>query len=149
MRITTFVHSPPPSPGQTPSQPRPVRVEVERAPFVPPNWLAAAPVTRVIIFANVAVFIAQVALARSFSALAHIPLHEQLAFGANYAIATIREQRFETLVTACFLHSGLMHIAFNMIALWQGGPLVERLVGSARMAPMYFVSGILSSLVSA
>ena len=118
-------------------------------PLVPPNWLRAAPVTRVIIALNVAVFVAQIALAGTTSALGHIPIREQLAFGANYAIATLNEHRVETLVTACFLHAGAIHIAFNMIALWQAGPLVERAVGSARMAPMYLVSGIVSSLVSA
>ena len=130
--------------------PRPIREEPSvGGALVPPNWLRAAPVTRVIIALNVAVFVAQIALARSTSALAHIPIREQLAFGANYGIATLHEHRVETLVTACFLHAGLVHIAFNMLALWQAGPLVERAVGSSRMAPLYLVSGIVSSLVSA
>ena len=51
-------------------------------------------------------------------------------------------------VTACFLHAGLVHLAFNMIALWQAGPLVERAVGSARMAPMYLVAGVFGNLLS-
>ncbi len=38
-------------------------------------------------------------------------------------------------MTACFLHAGIIHLLFNMVALWQAGPLVERAVGSARMAP--------------
>jgi rhomboid protease GluP len=130
--------------------PRPIREEPRvGGALVPPNWLRAAPVTRVIILLNIAVFVAQIALAGSSSAFAHIPIREQLAFGANYAIATLHEHRVETLVTACFLHAGIVHIGFNMLALWQAGPLVERAVGSARMAPLYLVSGIISSLVSA
>jgi rhomboid protease GluP len=78
----------------------------------------------------------------------HLPSSEALAFGASYALATIGENRWETLVTACFLHDGIFHIGFNMLALWQAGPLVERAVGSARMAPMYLVAGAAGNLLS-
>ena len=39
-----------------------------------------------------------------------------LALGASYGPATLGEGRFETLVTACFLHAGFIHLAFNMLA---------------------------------
>jgi rhomboid protease GluP len=105
-------------------------------------------VSRAILIVNVAVFALQVLHSQSTHALAQIPARTSLAFGANYDLATIAEARYETLVTACFLHGSLMHIGFNMLALWQAGPIVERGVGSARMAPMYLVSGIASSLTS-
>jgi rhomboid protease GluP len=107
-----------------------------------------APVTSAIVAINVVVFVAQVVLSRSFEAISRIPPTESLLFGANYALATVGEGRVETLVTACFLHAGIMHIAFNMLVLWQAGPLVERAVGAARMAPMYLFAGIASSLLS-
>jgi rhomboid protease GluP len=96
---------------------------------------------------NVAVFLVQLALTGGAS-LMHLPAREGLAFGASYPFATIGENRWETLVTACFLHSGITHLGFNMLALWSAGPLVERLVGSARMAPMYLVAGAFGSLMS-
>jgi membrane associated rhomboid family serine protease len=74
-----------------------------------------------------------------------LPLHETLAFGAADALAVVGEHRWETLITACFLHDGMFHIGFNMLALWQAGPLVERAVGSARMAPMYLAAGVVGN----
>lgn len=116
---------------------------------MPPGWLAAAPVTRVIIFVNIAVFAAQLLLAHSSKAIVGIPPRSSLAFGSNYGLATLGELRLETLLTSCFLHGGILHIGFNMLILWQSGPLVERSVGAARMATMYLVAGVVGSLASA
>lgn len=94
---------------------------------------------------NVCVFLAEIAINRSTTVFS---ARRMLAMGASYSLATIGEGRYETLVTACFLHAGVLHLAFNMIALWQAGPLVERAVGSARMAPMYLVAGAFGNLLS-
>jgi rhomboid protease GluP len=40
------------------------------------------------------------------------------------------------------MHEGLLHIGFNMFALWQIGTLVERLFGSPKMTIIYFLSMI-------
>jgi rhomboid protease GluP len=78
----------------------------------------------------------------------HMRTSDALAFGASYSLAVVGENRWETLLTACFLHDGLLHIGFNMLALWMAGPLVERSVGSARMAPMYLLAGVCGNLLS-
>jgi len=44
------------------------------------------------------------------------------------------------LVTAAFVHDGLLHIAFNMYALWVLGSVFERVVGPVRLLAVYFVS---------
>lgn len=44
------------------------------------------------------------------------------------------------LITYGFLHIGLMHIIFNMMALSQVGPVLERQVGSARFLSVYLLS---------
>ncbi|HEV3192663.1 MAG TPA: rhomboid family intramembrane serine protease [Polyangiaceae bacterium] len=111
----------------------------------PRDWLSHAPVTRALLFLNAAVFVVEVA--RSHHVM-DLPPKDALALGANYGLATIGESRWETLVTACFLHAGIIHLGFNMLALWQAGPLVERAVGSARMAPMYLVAGAFGNLLS-
>ena len=40
-------------------------------------------------------------------------------------------------VTYAFLHGDIWHILFNMIALWQFGPRVERLFGTSRFVRFY------------
>ena len=44
------------------------------------------------------------------------------------------------LVTSGFLHSGLLHIAFNMYFIWMFGQLLEPSLGRVRFALLYFVS---------
>ena len=47
-------------------------------------------------------------------------------------------------VTAAFLHSPsiFLHIAFNMFALWSLGQYLEPMLGRARFAALYLISGI-------
>ncbi|AKT50841.1 rhomboid family intramembrane serine protease [Arsenicicoccus sp. oral taxon 190] len=45
-------------------------------------------------------------------------------------------------VTAAFLHGGLMHILFNMLALWTVGQPLERAMGWARFLALYLVSAV-------
>lgn len=51
--------------------------------------------------------------------------------------------------TYTMLHGGLMHIAFNAIALMQVGPLVEQVFGSARFAFCWVVGGVLAAVIPA
>jgi rhomboid protease GluP len=53
------------------------------------------------------------------------------------------------VVTAMFLHGGLLHIGFNMMALMQFGPAIEELYGSARYLFIYVLTGAFGFLVSA
>jgi membrane associated rhomboid family serine protease len=49
------------------------------------------------------------------------------------------------LVTAAFLHANVIHIAFNMFALYVIGTPVEQYLGRARYIGLYFVSGLAGS----
>lgn len=49
------------------------------------------------------------------------------------------------LVTAMFLHASLLHLAFNMLALYWLGTIVEQALGTGRFLLLYFVSGIAGS----
>jgi membrane associated rhomboid family serine protease len=50
------------------------------------------------------------------------------------------------LVTGGFLHAGLLHIGFNMFALWVLGSQLEAAIGRLRFALVYFVALIAGSL---
>lgn len=52
------------------------------------------------------------------------------------------------LISATFLHGGVLHLVFNAYALFVLGPVVERLYGSRRFLLMYMACGVLSSLAS-
>lgn len=49
------------------------------------------------------------------------------------------------LVTAMFLHASLLHLAFNMLALYWLGTIVEQAIGSLRFVLVYFASGLAGS----
>ena len=53
-----------------------------------------------------------------------------------------------TMVTYMFLHGGLSHILFNMIALYFFGSRVEMRLGPERFFALYFVGGISGALMS-
>lgn len=46
------------------------------------------------------------------------------------------------VATYMFLHGGLLHILFNMLALWMFGTELERLWGTRYFLKFYFVTGI-------
>lgn len=47
-----------------------------------------------------------------------------------------------TLITSMFLHSGIMHIACNMLSLYYLGVMCERIFGKGNFLLLYFLSGI-------
>jgi len=49
------------------------------------------------------------------------------------------------LVTVMFTHVEAWHIGFNMLALWQLGPMLETAIGRARFLGLYFLSGLTAS----
>jgi len=49
------------------------------------------------------------------------------------------------LVTSMFTHVQIVHIGFNMLALWVLGPQLELAVGRARFLALYFLSGLAGS----
>ncbi len=64
-----------------------------------------------------------------------------LSFGLTPQ-AVFEQFHFWQPVTYLFLHGGLFHIVFNMLALWMFGVELERLWGSKAFIKYYFVTGI-------
>ena len=54
--------------------------------------------------------------------------------------------QFGRLISAAFLHYGLLHIFVNMLALAMIGPFLERLLGTWRFASVYLLSALGSSV---
>jgi rhomboid protease GluP len=69
--------------------------------------------------------------------------------GASFGPAIFLGHQWYRLVTAMFLHGGLIHIGFNMMILLDLGPIVEEIYGSARYLFLYVVMGAAGFLLSA
>ncbi len=95
---------------------------------------------------NVALFLVQMAVGDRFTdrydmlGQAFVP-----EFGSVEGVA---EGQWYRLVTAAFLHGGIMHLAFNMLSLWWiGGPL-EAALGRVRYIALYLASAIAGSALT-
>jgi rhomboid protease GluP len=102
------------------------------------------PVTQVLIAINILVFAIMLWGGAGFW---HSPNTVQLTWGANFAPATA-DGEWWRLGSAIFLHFGALHLGMNMLALWDGGKLVERMFGPVRFLGIYIVSGIAGNLLS-
>ena len=71
-----------------------------------------------------------------------------LLLGASGTIPIDQGHRWWTLISANYLHAGILHIFFNMFAFWQLGPLVMREYGVNRLIIIYTLGGVLGFFVS-
>lgn len=60
--------------------------------------------------------------------------------------AVLQQHAYWQLITSAFVHASVIHIGVNMVSLWILGRVIEQLAGSFRMAVIYFVSMIVSSI---
>ncbi len=97
-------------------------------------------ITYALILLNVLVFALMYILGRGSTDL------QTLAdFGANNA-ELVKLGQYYRLFTAMFLHIGIVHLFFNMYALYIIGPQLESFYGKAKFLTIYIVSGIIGNL---
>ena len=109
------------------------------------SFWATAPATYVLVGINVAVFVAM--LLTGGSGLSPTP--EQLMhWGANNAGSVLIQGQWVRIITAMFVHVGIIHLATNMWCLWNLGLLAEPLVGSFGVVAVYVLTGAAGNLLS-
>lgn len=106
----------------------------------------AGRVTSALIAVNVAIFLFEMVYGRL-----------DLTFG-NLAVTTlgpdgtvfrgVADGAYYRLLTAAFLHANVLHIAFNMLALAQVGPALERVLGAGRYLTLYLLAALGGSVLS-
>ena len=69
-----------------------------------------------------------------------------LMWGGNFLPATVQQPW--RLLSSVFLHGGIIHLAFNMWALWDTGRLAERFYGNFQLLLIFLVSGLSGSMAS-
>ncbi len=114
-----------------------------------------APVTTALLFANIFMFV--VCWLSTVSAghggglgiLWNMDGQTLFKLGGSFPPAIFTGHQWYRLVTAMFLHGGLIHIAFNMTTLMNIAPEVEEVYGSARFLFLYTFTGASGFLLSA
>jgi membrane associated rhomboid family serine protease len=99
-----------------------------------------APVTKVLIGINVAVYVGELLQGGGVNGTrSSIYLH-----GVLWA-PFVADGDYWRLLTAAFLHYGPFHLLLNMVALYWFGSLLEERIGSGKYLLLYLVSGIAGS----
>ena len=102
-------------------------------------------VTLVLIAINVVVYAVEVFLSGfSFDISSRV----LVGMGAMYPPLVQSAADLYRFVTPMFLHLDLMHLAFNMVALYSVGALLEQVLGKANFVLLYFIGGITGNAVS-
>ncbi len=84
-------------------------------------------------------------------------LGQQVGIGGGYTFYQVIMKYFSLvplgygfypwqLITYQFLHAGLMHIFFNMFALWMFGMEIENMWGSKKFLTFYLMCGVVAGL---
>jgi len=151
----------PPPPGFTASSPEILPPERESAGAQRQEWQvggdpappqrrarrswAYAPATYLLVGINCAVFLAMVLDHVSFMS----PTGNQLyQWGATHPAAVLYGGQWIRVVTAMFVHVGIIHLATNMWCLWNLGLLGEPLLGPLGVLAAYVLSGAAGNLLS-
>jgi rhomboid protease GluP len=108
------------------------------------SW-AYAPATYLLVGINCLVYLAMV--------LSHVsimnPTRAQLLhWGANSSEQVLVHGEWVRVVTAMFVHVGIIHLATNMWCLWNLGLLGEPLLGPVGVVAAYILSGAAGNLLS-
>jgi rhomboid protease GluP len=108
------------------------------------SW-ASSPATYLLVGINCAVFVAM-----TFTGVNPMnPTSDQLLhWGANNAGDVLLNGDWWRIVTAMFVHVGIIHLATNMWCLWNLGLLAEPLMGSVGVLAVYLLTGAAGNLLS-
>jgi membrane associated rhomboid family serine protease len=99
-----------------------------------------APVTKALIAINVAIYLVTAVQGNGLNSPGGSLFDKMFLFGPY-----VKHGDWWRLITAAFLHANLIHIGFNMLALWWIGAPVEQYLGRARFIGLYFVAGLAGS----
>jgi rhomboid protease GluP len=123
---------------QPPAQP-------QRRPLL--RW-SVAPATYLLVFANVLVFLLMMGSGAQPFSLGGTPTPQALMeWGAKSSTSVLMDHEWWRLVTAMFIHAGILHLATNMWCLWNLGLLGEPMIGPVGMAAVYLLSGAAGNLM--
>jgi membrane associated rhomboid family serine protease len=94
------------------------------------------PAIKILIVVNVAAFLASLAVPQMLLALGVVP-------AAVFERGTVWQ-----LVSYMFLHGGVGHVLFNMLALWMFGTELEQRWGTRFFTKYYFVTGVGAAIIT-
>jgi membrane associated rhomboid family serine protease len=105
------------------------------------------PVTTSIIAVCVLVYVAMSVSSGSPAAFVSPSVGDVVRWGGTFGYNILHGEWWR-LVTAVFVHIGIIHIAFNMYVFWGLGLIAERLLGRWNFLATYLLTGIAGNVLS-
>jgi len=105
---------------------------------------------RGLIYLNIGLFSAMVLLGlfsgRGISAILSPDTYLLRAAGGQYWPYVLEYGQWWRCITYAYTHGGIIHLAFNMMVLYQVGPLIENEIGPARFFVLYTAAALAATL---
>jgi rhomboid protease GluP len=108
-------------------------------------------VTMIILLINAGLYVATALFSQRAGhsdAFLSVDAQTLFAFGAKFRPAILAYGQWWRLVTAGFLHGGLLHIGMNSWVLFDLGAQVEEVYGGSRLVVFYFLATVVGFLLS-
>lgn len=109
------------------------------------RWSAGTPggtsgisMTKILVAINVAVFV--------LGLLPQVSVWID-SYGTLVVSKVLLQHEYWRMFTSLFLHSGILHIVFNMWALWIVGGFMEAVLGRGKFLALYLISGFAGSVL--
>ncbi len=119
------------------------------------NWGSGEQLIRLIIYTNIAMFLFSLVINPGSMRFGFNPMNffapdgrSLMILGATGTWMMNQTAGWWTLIAANYLHGSVLHIFFNLMALYQISPLVMQLFGPYRYFIIFTVSGVFGFLVS-
>ena len=114
------------------------------------NSLRSNSLVQILIYSNLILFTLMVLhgtiLGFGMQAIMHPSTDLMVHWGGQYWPMVLDNGEWWRCITYAFTHGGLIHLGFNMIVLYQVGPLLESEIGWTRLLTVYTFSTIIATL---
>lgn len=114
------------------------------------NTLRGSSLVQILIYANLILFTLMVLhgtiLGLGMRVILNPPTDLMAHWGAQYWPWVLNNGEWWRCITYAFTHGGLIHLGFNMVVLYQVGPLLETEIGWTRLLSVYTFSTIIATV---
>ncbi|PLX93562.1 MAG: rhomboid family intramembrane serine protease [Desulfuromonas sp.] len=111
---------------------------------------AGPQVTQILLVTNLVLFTLMIlhgtAVGFGLGSFINPPTQLLLAWGGQFWPAVLKYDQWWRCLTYAFVHGGIIHLAFNMMVLYQVGPLIESEVGRARFTILYTLTALTGTI---
>lgn len=114
------------------------------------NTLRGSSLIQILIYANLILFSLMVlhgtVLGLGMRAIMNPPADLMVRWGGQYWPWVLQNGEWWRCITYAFTHGGLIHLGFNMVVLYQVGPLLEAEIGWSRLFSVYTLTALVATL---